>query len=79
MMIAPAELIDKAVGSESQEEVQKISGEIWGMTEASKVIDRAGGATDGLRGDICAKYETRKWFDIARDIGGGGMMGMPGF
>lgn len=79
MMIDLLSALDRAMSSESAEDKQKIVGELYAMKGTSETIDRAGGATDGLVGDICAKYETRKWFDIARDIGGGGMMGMPGF
>ncbi len=53
---------------------------LQGMKGRSRtMIDEPAREADRGVGDICAKYETRKWFDIARDIGGGGMMGMPGF
>lgn len=38
---------------------------------SSNVIDRYLGASDSKVGDICRKYETRKWFDIKTDVGGG--------
>jgi hypothetical protein len=42
-------------------------------------IDAAGAKTDRLVGEICEKYETKKWFTINKDIGTGGMMSVPGF
>lgn len=38
---------------------------------SSGVIDKYLGASDLKVGDICRKYETRKWFDIKTDVGGG--------
>lgn len=38
---------------------------------SSSVIDRFLGQSDSKVGDICRKYETRKWFDIKSDVGGG--------
>lgn len=38
---------------------------------SSSVIDRYLGSTDSKVGDICRKYETRKWFDVKSDVGGG--------
>lgn len=38
---------------------------------SSNVIDKYLGATDSKVGDVCRKYETRKWFDIKTDVGGG--------
>jgi hypothetical protein len=45
---------------------------------SSNVIDKYLGSTDSKVGDICRKYETRKWFDIKSDVGGGllGKFGM---
>jgi hypothetical protein len=34
-------------------------------------IDVSARETDGLVQDICDKYDTRKWFSIAGDVGGG--------
>ncbi len=34
-------------------------------------IDAPGGETDDLVSRICNKYETRKWFSISKDFGGG--------
>ncbi len=38
---------------------------------SSGVIDKFLGSTDSKVGDICRRYETRKWFDIKTDVGGG--------
>ncbi len=56
----------------SLERVMKI------QNTSSGVIDRYLGTTDSKVGDICRKYETRKWFDIKTDVGGGllGKFGM---
>ena len=45
---------------------------------STNVIDKYLGSTDTRVGDICRKYETRKWFDIKTDVGGGimGKFGM---
>lgn len=45
---------------------------------SATVIDKYLGASDGRVADICRKYETRKWFDIKSDVGGGlmGKFGM---
>lgn len=45
---------------------------------SANVIDKNLGSTDSRVGDICRKYETRKWFDIKTDVGGGlmGKFGM---
>lgn len=37
-------------------------------------IDEPARRTDRQVADICDKYETRKWFDITGDVGGGGML-----
>ncbi len=50
-------------------------GKLQGMKGASTHIDEAGRETDAQVQDICDKYRTRKWFSIAGDIGGGGMLG----
>ena len=34
-------------------------------------VDKPAAETDGLVGEICRKYNTRKWFDIQGDVGGG--------
>lgn len=34
-------------------------------------VDRPAAEADGLVGEICRKYNTRKWFDIQGDVGGG--------
>lgn len=52
-------------------------------TSASR-IDEAAGSADQQLADICAKYDTSKWFSISRDFGGGalgkvgGMPSVPG-
>jgi hypothetical protein len=38
---------------------------------SANVIDKNLGSADSKVGDICRKYETRKWFDIKTDVGGG--------
>lgn len=47
---------------------------LYGMQNTSKSIDEYGKETDGKVGDICAKYETRKWFSIQADFGNSGLM-----
>jgi len=44
------------------------------MSRDRQNIDQHGANTDQLVSDICAKYNTKKWFDIKRDIGGGSAM-----
>lgn len=34
-------------------------------------IDNAAVATDRKVAEVCNKYQVRKWFDIAADVGGG--------
>jgi hypothetical protein len=41
------------------------------QNKSGGVIDRYLGETDGKVADICRKYETRKWFSIKSDVGGG--------
>lgn len=60
-----------AQGGEAKDLVAKLQQ----MKGTSTHIDQAGKATDRHVQDICDKYKTRKWFDIAGDIGGGGMLG----
>jgi hypothetical protein len=45
---------------------------------SANVIDKNLKETDNKVGDICRKYETRKWFEIKTDVGGGlmGKFGM---
>jgi len=47
--------------------------------ESTEGIDVAGAKTDRLVGEICEKYNTKKWFDINKDIGPGGALAVPGF
>jgi hypothetical protein len=47
--------------------------------ESAAGIDSAGAATDRLVGEICEKYDTKKWFTINKDIGPGGALAVPGF
>lgn len=42
-------------------------------------IDSLAKQTDTQVGEICRKYETRKWFDIQGDVGGGFLTGLGGF
>lgn len=42
-------------------------------------IDTLAKQTDDQVGDICRKYETRKWFGISGDVGGGFMSKLGGF
>lgn len=76
MMMDLMDALDRAMSSNDPEEMKKVVSELYGMKGKSAPIDEAGGATDTLLGDLCRKYETRKWFSIARDIGGGGMLGL---
>lgn len=57
---------------------QELVGQLSLMKGSSKNIDKAGEQTDALVQEICDKYETRKWFDIASDIGTGGLLGIGG-
>lgn len=45
---------------------------------SKNVIDKYLGETDDKVGSVCRKYETKKWFDIKSDVGGGlmGKFGM---
>jgi len=45
--------------------------------EHRQYIDEPLRASDRLLGEICDRYDTRKWFEIKVD--GGGLMGLPGF
>lgn len=76
MMMDLMDALDRAMSSNDPEEMKRIVSELYGMKGKSAPIDQAGGETDALVSDICRKYETHKWFSIARDIGGGGMMGL---
>lgn len=60
---------DPAVALEKAMKIQNTS---------ASVIDKFLGTTDSKVGDICRKYDTRKWFDIKSDVGGGllGKFGM---
>lgn len=69
------EVLDQAAGGGDP---QTLVGQLSLMKGASKSIDKAGDATDALVQEICDKYETRKWFDIAGDIGTGGILGFGG-
>jgi hypothetical protein len=42
-------------------------------------IDTLAKQTDEQVGDVCRKYETRKWFGISGDVGGGFMSQLGGF
>ncbi|HRK22378.1 MAG TPA: zinc-ribbon domain-containing protein [Fimbriimonadaceae bacterium] len=44
---------------------------LMGMQGKSKGIDKSAVDSDGLVQAICDKYETRKWFKITADVGGG--------
>lgn len=50
-------------------------GKLNSMKGESTNIDKAGKTTDELVQEICDKYNTKKWFDIAGDIGSGGLLG----
>ena len=47
--------------------------------ESAEGIDTAGAKTDRLVGEICDKYNTKKWFSINKDIAPGGALEVPGF
>jgi hypothetical protein len=53
------------------QKVEKMKGSSEGA------IDKYFGAADGDLGDICSHYNTTKWFEIKRDVGGGSLA-MPG-
>lgn len=42
--------------------------------QSASRIDQSALATDDGVAQICAKYQTRKWFSIAADFGGGGLL-----
>jgi hypothetical protein len=42
-------------------------------------IDSARAKADRLVGEICSRYDTRRWFTIDKDIAPGGVFAMPGF
>lgn len=78
---------DQAVGEERDElgdladhlaanDMEKIQS-MKGMSNSG--IDAAGAKTDRLVGEICDKYNTKKWFSINKDIGGAGVLSIPGF
>ncbi|MBS1720650.1 MAG: hypothetical protein JST35_09415 [Armatimonadetes bacterium] len=54
-------------------ELQKARG------KSGATIDRYFGEADAELGRICDHYETRKWFSIAKDIGGDSKLMIPGF
>ncbi|MBL8060733.1 MAG: zinc ribbon domain-containing protein [Chthonomonas sp.] len=76
MMMDLMNALDRAMSSSDPEEMKQVVSELTAMKGKSAPIDQAGGETDALVAEICRKYETPKWFSIARDIGGGGMMGL---
>lgn len=49
----------------SLEQVMKL------QNTSANVIDKNLASTDQKVNDICRKYQTRKWFDIKTDVGGG--------
>jgi DNA-binding transcriptional MerR regulator len=48
---------------------------LYGMQNASKSIDEFGRNTDSRVGDICDKYNVRKWFSISSDFGNSNVLG----
>ncbi|MEA2552890.1 MAG: hypothetical protein QOJ65_1066, partial [Fimbriimonadaceae bacterium] len=40
-------------------------------------IDAKFAASDELLSQICDHYDTRKWFSISQDLGGGALIKMP--
>jgi hypothetical protein len=46
--------------------------------QSSGQIDAYGSKTDRLVGEICAKYNTAKWFEVSADISAGGALGVGG-
>lgn len=59
----------------SKEDTQKALNSLYGMQNASKSIDEYGDATDSGVAEICEKYNTRKWFSIAKDFGNSSLLG----
>ncbi len=62
---------------ENPSEAHRLVSEMKG--DSAKRVDSNRKDTDQKVADICNKYDTKKWFDIPADIGGGmlGSMGMP--
>ncbi|MCA0360594.1 MAG: hypothetical protein LCH41_06030 [Armatimonadetes bacterium] len=69
------------IASADQGDLQGLLGEAFGKQgKSSSRVDSLRKQTDQQVDDICRKYDTRKWFSIPGDLGGGGMLGgIPGF
>lgn len=75
MMMDLLDAMDRAFSSADPQVKQQIVSELNLMKGKSQSIDEAGRETNRMVQEICDKYETRKWFDVAGDIGGGGLLG----
>lgn len=76
MMLELADVLG-SLGDISQ--IQNALATAMKMKDQSKTrIDPARKESDRLVGDICLKYNTRKWFDIPGDIAPGGFLGIGG-
>jgi hypothetical protein len=62
----------------SKEDPQKALQSLYGMKNQSTAIDQYGNETDRKVGDICDKYDTRKWFSISSDFGNSSILGSLG-
>ena len=62
----------------SKQDPQKALQSLYGMKNQSTAIDQYGNETDRKVGDICDKYDTRKWFSISSDFGNSSILGSLG-
>jgi len=69
-----SEILDSL--NKASEDPEKAINALQGLqgTSAGR-IDKFGKATDDGVQKICDKYDTRKWFSITGDVGGGGLLG----
>ena len=62
----------------AKDDPQKALQSLYGMKNQSTAIDQYGNETDRKVGDICDKYDTRKWFSISSDFGNSSILGSLG-
>lgn len=69
------------IASADQGDLQGLLGEAFGKQgKSSARVDSLRKQTDQQVEEVCRKYDTRKWFSIPGDLGGGGLLGgIPGF
>lgn len=75
MIVEVLEAVDMA--SESPEKAIAALTKMQGTSGGR--IDELAKQTDSQVSEICRRYETRKWFDIQGDVGGGFLSGLGGF